>query len=120
MLQITPQMKVLVAVAPVDFRKGIDGLVAVCKLALEQAPFAGTVFVFRNPRHSNQASGVRRARLLDLSETLVGRTFPLVAIFRRSNDGNGRRIRTDRALFRRQSLSHIGCTSVASCQSDLT
>ena len=31
MLQITPQMKVLVAVKPVDFRKGIDGLAAVCK-----------------------------------------------------------------------------------------
>lgn len=50
MLQITPQMKVLVAVRPVDFRKGIDGLAAVCKAALGQDPFAGTVFVFRNRR----------------------------------------------------------------------
>ena len=50
MLQITPQMKVLVAIEPVDFRKGIDGLTAVCKSALEQDPFAGTVFVFRNRR----------------------------------------------------------------------
>ena len=50
MLQITPQMKVLVAVKPVDFRKGIDGLAAVCKTALQQDPFAGTVFVFRNRR----------------------------------------------------------------------
>ena len=50
MLQITPQMKILVAVAPVDFRKGIDGLAAVCKSELEQDPFAGTVFVFRNRR----------------------------------------------------------------------
>lgn len=31
MLQITPQMKILVAVEPADFRKGIDGLVRVCK-----------------------------------------------------------------------------------------
>ena len=31
MLQITPQMKVLVAVEPVDFRKGIDGLAALCQ-----------------------------------------------------------------------------------------
>ena len=30
--------------------KGIDGLAAVCKLSLEQDPFAGTVFVFRNRR----------------------------------------------------------------------
>ena len=26
MLQITPQMKILVAVEPADFRRGIDGL----------------------------------------------------------------------------------------------
>ena len=50
MLQITPQMKILVAVAPVDFRKGIDGLSAVCKTLLGQDPFSGTVFVFRNRR----------------------------------------------------------------------
>jgi len=50
MLQITPQMKILVAVEPADFRKGIDGLVAVCKASLKQDPFAGTVFVFRNRR----------------------------------------------------------------------
>jgi transposase len=50
MLQITPQMKVLVAVQPVDFRKGIDGLAALCKDALQRDPFEGTVFVFRNRR----------------------------------------------------------------------
>jgi transposase len=50
MLQITPQMKVLVAVEPADFRCGIDGLAALCKRSLAQDPFAGTVFVFRNRR----------------------------------------------------------------------
>ena len=50
MLQITPQMKVLVAVEPVDFRKGIDGLAALCQGALKQDPFSGTVFVFRIQR----------------------------------------------------------------------
>lgn len=50
MLQITPQMRILVAVEPADFRRGIDGLAAVCKTSLEQDPFAGTVFVFRNRR----------------------------------------------------------------------
>ena len=50
MLQITPQMKILIAIEPVDFRKGIDGLAAVCKKSLAQDPFAGTVFVFRNRR----------------------------------------------------------------------
>ena len=50
MLQITPQMKILVAVEPADFRRGIDGLARLCKDALGQDPFAGTVFVFRNRR----------------------------------------------------------------------
>jgi transposase len=50
MLQITPQMKILVAVEPADFRKGIDGLVRLCKESLGHDPFAGTVFVFRNRR----------------------------------------------------------------------
>lgn len=50
MLQITPHMKVLVALEPVDFRKGIDGLAALCKTSLQQDPFAGTIFVFRNRR----------------------------------------------------------------------
>ena len=31
MIQIAPQMRILVAVEPVDFRKGIDGLAGVCR-----------------------------------------------------------------------------------------
>jgi transposase len=50
MIQVTPQMRVLVAVEPADFRKGIDGLSRVCKDALKSDPFSGTVFVFRNRR----------------------------------------------------------------------
>ena len=50
MLQITPQMKVLVAVNAVDFRNGIDGLAALCQKMLAHDPFTGTVFVFRNRR----------------------------------------------------------------------
>jgi len=52
MLQVTPQMRVLVAVEPADFRKGIDGLVRLCRDALGEDPFAGVVFVFRNRRAS--------------------------------------------------------------------
>jgi hypothetical protein len=48
MIQITPQMRILVATAPADFRCGIDGLGRVCKEALSQDPFRGTLFVFRN------------------------------------------------------------------------
>ena len=48
MIQITPQMRILVAIEPCDFRKGIDGLARVCKEVLKQDPFSGWVFVFRN------------------------------------------------------------------------
>ena len=50
MIQITPQMRVVVAVEPADFRKGIDGLARLCKEALKQDPFGGWVFGFRNRR----------------------------------------------------------------------
>jgi transposase len=48
MLQITPQMKILVAIEPADFRRGIDGLARLCQQALDEDPFTGAVFVFRN------------------------------------------------------------------------
>jgi transposase len=48
MIQITPHMRILLAVQPADFRKGIDGLAALCRQALASDPFSGTLFVFRN------------------------------------------------------------------------
>jgi transposase len=48
MIQVTPHMRVLVAIEPVDFRRGIDGLSRICREVLSSDPFAGTIFVFRN------------------------------------------------------------------------
>jgi transposase len=48
MIQITPQMRILVAVEPADFRCGIDGLARLCKARLQEDPFSGALFVFRN------------------------------------------------------------------------
>ena len=48
MIQVTPHMRILVAVEPIDFRAGIDGLVGVCRQRLEVDPFGGGLFVFRN------------------------------------------------------------------------
>lgn len=50
MIQLTAQMRILVAVEPVDFRKRIDGLAALCRSALREDPFSGTVFVFLSRR----------------------------------------------------------------------
>ena len=48
MLQLTPQSRIFLAVAPVDFRKGIDGLAAVCRQGFAQNPLDGAMYVFRN------------------------------------------------------------------------
>ena len=50
MIQITAQMRVLVAVEPVDGRKGIDSLARLCREKLAEDPFSGCVFVFRSRR----------------------------------------------------------------------
>ncbi len=48
MIQLTPHMRILVAVEPVDLRAGIDGLAGACRRLLEADPFSGALFVFRN------------------------------------------------------------------------
>jgi len=50
MLAVTPHMRVLVAIAPADFRKGIDGLAQECRAVLHANPMSGAIFVFRNRR----------------------------------------------------------------------
>jgi len=50
MIQVTAQTRVLVAIVPADFRRGIDGLARLCRSALFADPFCGAVFVFRNRR----------------------------------------------------------------------
>ena len=48
MIQITAQMRVLVAIESIDGRKGIDSLVRLCQDKLAEDPFSGCVFVFRS------------------------------------------------------------------------
>ena len=45
-------MRVLLAVEPVDFRAGIDGLAAVCRKRLTADPFSGAMFIFGNRRRT--------------------------------------------------------------------
>ena len=52
MIQITPQMRILVGVEAIDFRKGIDGLARLCRERLAADPFSGGLFVFRNRRQT--------------------------------------------------------------------
>jgi transposase len=48
MLQLSPHSRIFLATAPVDFRKGIAGLAAVCRQVLGDNPLEGAVYVFRN------------------------------------------------------------------------
>ena len=48
MLQLTPQSRLFVATEPVDCRKGIDSLTAVCRQRLGANPLEGAVYVLRN------------------------------------------------------------------------
>ncbi len=45
-----PGLRVMVASKPIDFRKGMDGLVAMVTEVLAADAFAGDVFVFRSKR----------------------------------------------------------------------
>jgi len=50
MLQLTAQSRVFVAVEPADFRRGIDGLAALCRQRFREDPMAGAICVFRKRR----------------------------------------------------------------------
>lgn len=53
MIQITPQMKILVAIEAVDGRKGIDSLARLCEEKLQADPFSGCLFLFRSRRSTS-------------------------------------------------------------------
>ena len=48
MIQITPQLRILVAIEAIDGRKGIDSLAQFCRARLDADPFSGCLFVFRS------------------------------------------------------------------------
>jgi len=48
MIHLTADTRILLAHEASDFRKGIDGFVAICSQTLQQDPRNGTLFVFIN------------------------------------------------------------------------
>ena len=50
MIAVPAGMQVMVAIRPVDFRRGADGLVALVRERLGEDPFSGAIFVFRSKR----------------------------------------------------------------------
>ena len=50
LIQITPQLRILVAVEAIDGRKGIDSIAQLCREKLATDPFSGCLFIFRSRR----------------------------------------------------------------------
>ena len=50
MISFGPDVRVFVATQPIDFRKGVHGLVALVAEGLGGEPYSGDVFVFRSKR----------------------------------------------------------------------
>lgn len=50
MISVGPETRVFVSTAPVDFRRGVHGLVALVANGLNGNPYCGDVFVFRSKR----------------------------------------------------------------------
>ena len=48
LIQITPQLRILVAIEAIDGRKGIDSLAQLCREKLNADPFSGCLFIFRS------------------------------------------------------------------------
>ena len=49
-LALGPATKIYLALAPVDMRKGFDGLAAQVQCVLRRDPFSGHLFLFRGRR----------------------------------------------------------------------
>ena len=116
MMQITPQMRILLAVEPADFRRGIDGLARICRAELSADPFSGIVFVFRNRRATAlKILVVRRQGLLALPEATVDGTFLVVAGESGREIAPPRRARDPASAVERESRRGPGFAAVEAC-----
>ena len=50
MIGLASELKIVVATQPIDFRRGMNGLVALVASALESDPYCGDLFIFRPKR----------------------------------------------------------------------
>lgn len=50
LIQISSQVRILVAIESIDGRKGLDALAQLCREKLDTDPFSGYLFIFRTRR----------------------------------------------------------------------
>jgi hypothetical protein len=102
-IQLVPQLRILVCIRPQDFRRGIDGLASICRAQLGEDPFSGALFVFTNrartavkilaydgsgfwlsPKHQNAGKTVQVGdllRIVDPTHALYGQSLPVIRAF---------------------------------------
>lgn len=53
MISVSPKHRVYLAIDPIDFRRGIDGITRLCRIKFQQDPMSGHYFVFHNKRKTD-------------------------------------------------------------------
>jgi len=103
LIQITPQIRILVAVEPIDARKGIDSLAQLCREKLPPI-HSRCLFVFRSRRGTAIKLLAYDGRDFGCHQALVEGAFPLVPT---ATNSAGVASASAQLLLRRQS----GCGS---------
>jgi transposase len=52
-ITVSPKHRIFIAIQPIDFRYGIDGIVKICRNKHSQDPMSGHYFIFRNKRKTD-------------------------------------------------------------------
>lgn len=50
MITVSPKHRVFLAIDPIDFRNGVDGIARLCRSQFQLDPMCGHYFIFRNKR----------------------------------------------------------------------
>ncbi len=53
MIVVSPKHRIFLAIQPINFRYGIDGIAAICRQHFLQDPTTGHYYLFRNKRKTN-------------------------------------------------------------------
>lgn len=53
MISVSPKHRIFLAIAPIDFRKGLNAIARWCQQQLQQDPLQGHYFIFRNKRKTD-------------------------------------------------------------------
>ena len=53
MITVSPKHRIFLAIAPIDFRCGINAITRVCQHQFHQNPMSGHYFIFRNKRKTD-------------------------------------------------------------------